>query len=111
MDFSATSRRCWARRWRIFAPGWSSRRSRKNRVGRLAGGGLLGFLIAELPGRGKKVVVHRIGRKSNAEGTVVKAGLLMTVVKLLFDIVRPALTKWLGRWVASYAGQRLWRRY
>lgn len=83
---------------------------RKNRVGWLAGGGLLGFLLAELPGRGKKVVVHRVGKKSDGKETALKAGLMMTLVKLAFDVVRPALTKWLTLRVASYAGQRLWRR-
>src|SRR5688572_24116558 len=61
---------------------------RKNRVGWLAGGGLLGFLLAELPGRRKKVVVHRVGKKPDQKETVVKAGLMMTLVKLAFDVVR-----------------------
>jgi hypothetical protein len=82
---------------------------REHRAGWLAGGGLLGFLLAELPARGKKVVVHRIGRKPDKEGTVLKAGIFMTIVKLAFDVIRPALTTWVTRWVAGYAGRRLRR--
>ena len=85
----------------------AKRSVRRNQFAWLAGSGLVGFVLAKLPARTKKVVVDTKGRKApSAEKTVVKAGLLVTVLKLGLDIARPALTKWVTRRVADYANQR-----
>jgi len=78
----------------------------QHRVAWLSGAGLLGFVLAKLPGRTKKVVVGRKGAAAQTGETAVKAGLLITVLKLVFDLARPALTKWLTQRVVTYAQQR-----
>jgi hypothetical protein len=79
---------------------------RRHSMAWLAGAGLLGALLTRLPGRSKKVVVTPFSRKAGTEEKVMKAGLLITVLKIVFDLVRPALTKWLTRRVVTYAEQR-----
>lgn len=78
----------------------------RHRLAWFAGAGGLGFLLTRLRAGRPKVAVPRITRKDDTKKEVVKAGLLVTVVKLVFDLVRPALTKWLTRRVATYAAQR-----
>src|SRR6266853_2225488 len=79
---------------------------RRHRVAWLTGAALLGFILAKLPPRTKKVVVDRKGRAGGAEKTFLEAGLLVTILKFAFDIARPALTKWLRHRVADYAADR-----
>jgi hypothetical protein len=78
----------------------------RHRFAWLGGATLLGVIIAKLPARTKKVVVDRQGRKQSTEEKAVKAGLLITVLKIAFDIARPALTKWVAQRVAAYADDR-----
>ena len=82
----------------------------RHRVVWLAGASILGFLLAKLPARSRKVVVKPRFQKPAAEEKVVKAGILVTVLKIAFDIARPALTKWVRRRVAAYADQRFGSR-
>jgi hypothetical protein len=77
----------------------------RHRIIWLAGAAMLGLLLARLPGRKKVVVVPKL-RKSRAEEKAVKAGLLVTVLKLAFDVSRPFLQKWVTRKVSDYARQR-----
>jgi predicted DCC family thiol-disulfide oxidoreductase YuxK len=78
----------------------------RNRFAWITGASLLGFALAKLPARTRKVVIDRKGRPAQAGDTAVKAGLLITVLKLVFDLVRPALAKWLTQRVTSYAQER-----
>ena len=85
----------------------------KNQLMWLSGAALLGAFIAR-PGK-RKVIVKTVpagggkaakGGAGSVEKEVVKAGIFVTVLKLIFDIVRPFATKWLARRVASYAEER-----
>ncbi len=76
----------------------------------LSGAGLLAFILARLPARRGKVPMKLGGRKSATEEKVVKAGILVTVLKIAFDLARPFLTKWVARRVATYADQRFGMR-
>ena len=85
----------------------AKRSVRRNQFAWLTGSGLFGYVLAKLPARTKKVIVDTKGRKpQSTEKSVVKAGLLVTVLKLALDVARPALTKWVTRQVADYANQR-----
>jgi hypothetical protein len=70
----------------------------------LAGAGLLGLLLTRLPRR-KKPVPHA-WRKPPPEVKAAKAGLLITALKFAFDIVRPALAKWIAHQVTAYTEGR-----
>ncbi len=78
----------------------------RHRIVWLAGAGLLGFLVARLPAGRKKVVVVRRGPQTDAGEKVIKAGLLVTTLKIAFNLARPALTKWVASRVAAYADER-----
>ena len=78
----------------------------------LAGGAaLIGLLLARVPARKKKAAPNR----KNTEAQIVgagKAGLLLTALKIAFDLSRPAITKWASRRVADYmAGAGKDRRF
>ena len=70
----------------------------------LAGAGLLGLLLTRRPRR--KQAAPRPWRKPAPEAKAVKAGLLLTAMKLAFDILRPVLTKWLANQVTAYTEGR-----
>jgi hypothetical protein len=79
----------------------------QNKLAWISGASLVGFILAKLPARTKKVVVDRKGRPASSTGeTAVKAGLLVTALKFAFDLARPALTRWLTQRVTEYAQQR-----
>jgi len=78
----------------------------RNNVAWITGASALGFLLAKLPARTRKVVVDHKGRPAKSTSTAVTAGLLVTGLKLAFDLARPALTQWVTRRVAEYAQQR-----
>lgn len=62
---------------------------------------LVGLLFARLPGRRKKVM----GKRETANAKVAsagKAGLLLGLLKIAFDLSRPVLTKWVSGRVADY---------
>jgi hypothetical protein len=86
----------------------TKRSIRRNQFAWLGGSGLVGYVIAKLPARTKtrKVLVDAQGKKAGAERTAVKAGLLVTLLKIAFDMARPVLTKWVTRRIADYAEQR-----
>ena len=79
---------------------------RRHRIVWLGGAALLGLLVARLPARRRKVIMHPKSRMAGAEEKVVKAGLLVTALKIAFDLSRPLLTKWLTKKVSAYAEQR-----
>jgi len=70
----------------------------------LTGAALLGLLLTWLPRR-KKAVLHS-SRKPAPETKAVKAGLLLTALKIAFDIGRPVLTKWIAHQVTAYTEGR-----
>ena len=84
---------------------------RQHSIAWLTGASLLGFVLARVSARRGKVVERPKGRKPAAEEKVVRAGILVTVLKIAFDIARPALTKWVRRRVAAYADQRFGSRH
>lgn len=55
---------------------------------------VLGLLIAKLPARTKKVPVDRKGRRTNDVEKVEKAGLLMMVLKVVFDLAKPFIIRY-----------------
>jgi hypothetical protein len=65
---------------------------------------LLGLVISRLPLRRKKAVAAAPPRKHNVEPVVEKAGIAgiaLGVLKMAFDLARPALTAWVNRRVAE----------
>ena len=67
----------------------------------VGGATLFGVLLAKLPARKKKPVVHHGGVEAKIVGAG-KAGLLLGALKIAFDLARPAITKWASRRVADY---------
>ena len=83
----------------------SARRSfERHRFTWLGGAAFAGVLLAMLSRRKRKVVAR--GRKHEGEKTAVKAGLLLGVLKIAFDMAKPTLLKWAGRRVAHYVSHR-----
>lgn len=71
----------------------------------IAGASIIGLLVARLAFRRTKVVVT--GKTKERVEKVEKAGLLVIVLKLVFDLIRPALTKWVTGFIADYAKGRM----
>ena len=67
----------------------------------VGGATLLGVLLAKLPARKKKTVVHHDGVEAKIVSAG-KTGLLLGALKIAFDLSRPAITKWASRRVADY---------
>jgi len=65
----------------------------------------LGVLFSLLTGRRKKVVIGRTGNDEKV-AAVGKAGMLLAVLKITFDLFRPVLAKWAGRRVSDYMDSR-----
>lgn len=66
---------------------------------------LIGLVIARFPLRRKAPAPHRKSAEPVIEKAE-KAGLLLTALKIGFDLARPALTKWVTRWVMDYFARR-----
>lgn len=73
----------------------------KNPAAWVGGATLVGVLLARLPRRKKTAAASRTGAEAQIVGAG-KAGLLLGVLKIAFDLSRPALAKWAGRRVAAY---------
>lgn len=82
---------------------------RRHRIVWLASASAFGFLVARMPAGRKKGVVVRKEPRGAGKAKVAKAGLMLTTLKIAFDLARPALTKWLTRRVAAYADERFGR--
>ena len=67
----------------------------------IGGAALFGILLSKLPARRKKVVVTADGKPAKL-ARAGRTGLLLGVLKIAFDLSRPALAKWAGRRVADY---------
>ena len=78
----------------------------KNRYAWIIGAVVLGFLVAKLPARTKKVYVDRKGKSVAPEKleTAGKAGLAMALLKIVIDVTKPVIMAWatkrLGEMVA-----------
>jgi hypothetical protein len=70
------------------------------------GASLLGLILARLLFRGKKVVVVHKGGKAMVEKAE-KAGLLIGILKIVFDLVRPAFTKWATVLLTDFARKKM----
>ena len=81
-------------------PARAKRAVLKNPAAWVGGATLVGVLLARLPRR-KKTAASRTGAEAQIVGAG-KAGLLLGVLKIAFDLSRPALAKWAGRRVADY---------
>ena len=68
----------------------------RNRYAWIAGAVVLGFAVAKLPARTKKVYVDRKGKTVPKEGleTAGKAGIAMAVLKLAIDVTKPVIMDW-----------------
>jgi hypothetical protein len=64
------------------------------------------LLATRLLFRKKKVVVVRKGKEPIVEKAE-KAGLLLGILKLVFDLARPALTKWATSFLTDYAQRKM----
>lgn len=77
-----------------------------------AGGlALLGLLMAVAPARTKKVYVKppskfRFGKKKGTGEGVAQAGFAVAGVKLLSDLLRPVIVKFVSQKLSGYAGRR-----
>lgn len=83
---------------------------RRHSIAWIVGACLAGLVLAKIPARRRKVKVkvkHR--NEAEPENVAIKTGLLLTVGKLVFDVARPALTKWVSRRVSDYASDRFGR--
>lgn len=79
----------------------------QNKLAWAGGASAVGFALAKLTGRRKAPSGKgTVRRAKDSDKKVVEAGLLITALKIAFDLLRPALTKWLTRWVTEYAAQR-----
>jgi hypothetical protein len=63
----------------------------------MGGAAILGLFIARVPRRPKKVVHITPKRKDKTVEKAGKAGLLLAVMKIVFDFVRPFLLRWATR--------------
>lgn len=73
----------------------------------VAGASVIGLILAKLTfGRKKTVVVKRVGKETAVE-KVEKTGLALGVLKIAFDMARPALTKWLTQYATDYVHQKM----
>jgi hypothetical protein len=68
----------------------------------LAGAGALSLLSTMLLRR-KKTAAHAWQNPEPKKSKAVKVGMLLTVFKVAFYLVRPALTKWISNQVTDYA--------
>jgi hypothetical protein len=72
----------------------------------IGGASFLGLIVSRLSFRKRKVVVVRKGKEPMIEKAE-KAGLLLGILKLVFDLVRPALTTWVTKFVTEYAYRKM----
>jgi hypothetical protein len=72
----------------------------------VGGASVLGLFVARFAFRKKQVVVVRKTKEPMIEKAE-KAGLLLGILKLVFDLARPALTKWATKFVTDYAYRKM----
>ena len=72
----------------------------------IGGASFLGLIVSRFSFRKRKVVVVRKGKEPMIEKAE-KAGLLLGILKLVFDLVRPALTTWATKLVTEYAHRKM----
>jgi len=72
----------------------------------IGGASFLGLMMTRIAFRKKQVVVVHKGKESTVEKAE-KAGLLLGILKLVFDLARPALTKWATKFVTDYAYRKM----
>jgi hypothetical protein len=72
----------------------------------VGGASFLGLLVSRFAFRKKKVVVVRKGKEPMVEKAE-KAGLLLGILKLLFDLLRPAITTWATKAATEYARRKM----
>ena len=72
----------------------------------VGGASLLGLMVSRFTFRKRKVVVVQKGKESTVEKAE-KAGVLLGILKLVFDLVRPALTTWATKFVTEYAYKKI----
>ena len=72
----------------------------------IGGASFLGLLATRFAFRKQKVAAVRKGGEPLVEKAE-KAGLLLGILKLVFDLVRPALTTWATKFVTEYAYRKM----
>jgi hypothetical protein len=83
---------------------------KKSPVPWLGTAAVVGLVVALLPRRTKKVETVRVKKKEPVVEEAGKAGLVLGILKIVFDLVRPALTKWLTGWLADYVANAQGRK-
>jgi hypothetical protein len=68
----------------------------------IGGASFAGLIVSRFAFRRNKTVVVRKGSEPMIEKAE-KAGVLLGILKLVFDLVRPALTAWATRLLTAYA--------
>ncbi len=68
----------------------------------IGGASFAGLIVSRFAFRRNKTVVVRKGGEPLVEKAE-KAGVLLGILKLVFDLVRPALTTWATRMLTAYA--------
>lgn len=70
----------------------------------LGGAAFTGLMLSKLPARTKVVTVDRKGQRVQDTKKAATAGLLVAVLKIGFDLVKPWLAGWISERAAQYAG-------
>lgn len=86
-------------------PTRARRAFKKSPIPWLVAAGLVGLVVARIPGRTKKVV-KVVPKRSRDDDSPVekagKAGLVLGALKIAFDLARPALLKWATQRFSDY---------
>jgi len=72
----------------------------------VGGASFLGLIVSRLAFRRKNVVVVRKGKEPFVEKAE-KAGVLLGILRLVFSLLRPALTTWATKWLTAYASRKM----
>ena len=62
-----------------------------HKVAWIGSAGIAGWVLSRLPARKKQVIVHKEGGEKVKE--IAGAGLLLAILKVLFTLLRPAITR------------------
>ncbi len=82
---------------------------RRHGLAWMSGAALFGLVLAKLPARKKIVTVDPKGRKLRDAPKAATAGIILGVLKIVFDLSKPWLADWVARRATGYVGHRVER--